>query len=73
MILPNESYITDAEGNRVAVVLDLETYERLLQAFEDLEDIRAANAALADDPEGLPFDEAMGEIQEERASLQQTG
>ncbi len=73
MILPSESYITDAEGNRVAVVLSIQDYERLIERLEDLEDIRAANAALAEDPKGLPFDEAMAEIQEERARLQQTG
>ena len=48
----NERYLTDAEGNRIAVVLDMETYERLLDAAEELEDIQAyvaARARIADD------------------------
>jgi hypothetical protein len=64
-------YITDADGNRTGIILDLDTYRQLLQAQEDLEDIRAAEAAKADDPEGLPLDQALAEIEQERARLQQ--
>ncbi len=67
MFLPNESYITDAEGNRIAVVLDLKTYQQLLQAREDLADIRAyddAKAALATD-EVIPLDQAISELEAE--------
>lgn len=39
-------YITDESGNRQSVILSLEEYERLLEAFEDLEDLRAADEAL---------------------------
>ena len=35
----NERYLTDAEGKRVAVVLDMVTWERILEDLEDLEDI----------------------------------
>lgn len=38
-------YITDADGNRTGIILDLDTYQLLLQAQENLEDIRAAEAA----------------------------
>jgi hypothetical protein len=70
MIKINERYIVDAEGNRVSVILDLDTYQQLLEALEELEDIRAAEAAQADDPKGLPFDQAIAEIEHERATLQ---
>jgi PHD/YefM family antitoxin component YafN of YafNO toxin-antitoxin module len=39
-------YITDETGKRQGVILDLEEYERLLRALEDLEDLRAADEAL---------------------------
>jgi len=39
-------YITDESGKRQSVILSLEEYERLLEAFEDLEDLRAADEAL---------------------------
>lgn len=41
-----EQFVTDAEGRPVAVVLDIATYERLREAEEDLDDIRAFDEAL---------------------------
>ena len=41
----NEQFVTDAKGVRVAVVLDLKRYERLLDAEEELADIRAFDSA----------------------------
>lgn len=61
-------YITDADGNRAGIILDLETYRQLLQAQEDLEDVRAAEATKADDPDGIPLDQALAEIEQERAT-----
>ena len=40
-----EQFVTDAKGKRVAVMLDLKSYERLREAAEELEDIRAFDAA----------------------------
>lgn len=64
-------YIMDADGNRTGIILDLDTYRQLLEAQEDLEDIRAAEAAKADDPDGLPLDQTLAEIEQERVWLQQ--
>lgn len=41
-------------GSRVAVVISAEEYERLLEAREDAEDIRAAEDALAEIRAGAP-------------------
>ena len=38
--------VTDETGKRRGVILDIEEYERLLEALEDLEDLRAADEAL---------------------------
>jgi hypothetical protein len=73
MIAIKERYLTDDQGNRVAVVLDLETYRRLLEALEDQEDIAAADAALAEDPVGLPLADAWAEIEQERAAIGHNG
>lgn len=62
-----ERYLVDAEGNRVAVMLDLDTYRRLVEAEEELEDIRAYDAAKAVNDEAVPFDQALAEIEAERA------
>ena len=40
-----EQFIVDASGQRVGVVLDMPTYERLREAEEELDDIRAYDAA----------------------------
>jgi hypothetical protein len=39
-----ELFLTDANGKRTGVVLDLETYERLREAEEELADIQAYDA-----------------------------
>jgi hypothetical protein len=40
-----EQFIINASGQRVSVVLDLDTYERLCEAAEDNFDLRAYRAA----------------------------
>ncbi|HZL79874.1 MAG TPA: hypothetical protein VFC17_13640 [Candidatus Limnocylindrales bacterium] len=40
-----EQFIVDASGERVGVLLDMPTYERLREAEEELDDIRAYDAA----------------------------
>lgn len=40
-----EQFIVNASGKRVGVLLDMLTYERLREAEEELDDIRAYDAA----------------------------
>lgn len=56
-------YIVDEAGNRIAVVLDVETYIALLDAMEELEDIRAFDEAKAVNEETIPFEQAVAEIE----------
>ena len=63
-------YLTDGEGNRTAVVLDITTYRRLLEKLEDLEDVRAYDAAKASGEERVPFEQAVDEIDRERRGRQ---
>ncbi len=60
-------YVTDTEGNRTAVILDMETYRQLVEAQEELEDIRAYDAAKAAGDEVIPFDQALAEIEAQRS------
>ena len=59
-------YITDEAGKRRGVILDIEEYERLLEALEDLEDLRAADEALREIERGedapVPWDQAKDKI-----------
>ncbi|GIV58085.1 hypothetical protein GQ464_010825 [Rhodocaloribacter litoris] len=59
-------YVTDLEGNRVAVILDLDLYEQLLEAAEELEEIRAYDEAKASGDEAIPFEQAIREIEQQR-------
>jgi hypothetical protein len=45
--LKSEQFVTDAKGNRIGVMLDLKTYQRLREAEEELADIAAYDAARA--------------------------
>jgi len=63
-------YVTDEQGRPVEVILDLETYERLLEAFEELEDIQIHDAAMAELEAGAtprPLEEVEAEIERESA------
>lgn len=46
LALKEETFVTDARGTRVGVVLDLRTYQRLREAEEELADIGDYDRAL---------------------------
>ena len=60
MIKLKERYVVDEKGNRVGVLLDLEDYQKLL---EELESIRAYDAAKASGDEAILFEQAIKEIE----------
>jgi len=59
MAIVKERYLTDESGERVSVVLDLAEYRKLLDQIEELESIRAYDAAKASGETPVPFDEAL--------------
>jgi hypothetical protein len=61
-----ERYIVDEKGNRVGVLLDIEDYRKLLAELEELESIRAYDAAKASGDEAIPFEQAVAEIERKR-------
>ncbi len=62
MILRNEQYVVDADGKRTQVLLSVAEFERLVEAVEELESIRAYDEAKASADEAIPFDQAVREI-----------
>jgi PHD/YefM family antitoxin component YafN of YafNO toxin-antitoxin module len=70
-------YVTDEKGERIGVILDVREYERLMEALEDLADLRAADETLQAIARGeedlLPLDEADNEMEEERSRLREAG
>jgi PHD/YefM family antitoxin component YafN of YafNO toxin-antitoxin module len=61
-----ERYVIDEAGNRVAVLIDIEEYNRILEALEELESINAYDEAKASDEEIISFDQAIEEIESQR-------
>lgn len=55
-----ERYVVDENGSRVGVLLGVDDYRRLL---EELESIRAYDAAKASKDEVIPFEQAVAEIE----------
>ena len=62
-----ERYVVDENGNRVAVLLDIEEFRKLLEELEELESIRAYDAAKTSSDEAIPFEQAVTEIERDRA------
>jgi len=62
----HERFVVNEKGERVAVLLDWEEYRRLLEELEELESIRAYDAAKASGGEGVPFEQAIEEMEGER-------
>ena len=59
MITLKERFIVDENGQRVGVLLDIEDYRQLLEEVEELEAIRAYDAAKASGDEAVPLEQAL--------------
>ena len=66
MSLVNKTYIVDEKGKRIGVLLNMEEYRNILEELEELESIRAFDAAKASQDEAVPFDQAVREIEQKR-------
>lgn len=61
-----EKYVTDKQGNRIGILLDIEEYQRLLEELDELEAIKAYDNAILSDDEEIPFEVAISEIESKR-------
>jgi hypothetical protein len=67
MTVKPQSFLVDADGNRVGVVLDMREYQAVLEELEELDAVRAYDAAKASGEQPIPFDEqAIEEIERQR-------
>jgi hypothetical protein len=62
MIQFNEQYLVDEEGNRKAVVVPISSWQQILEALDELDDIRAYDEAKKDPSDPVPFAQAISEI-----------
>lgn len=65
MIEIKEQFVVDDQGRRVGVLLDIATYQKVLDALEELECIRAADEAEAAG-KFIPLEEAIEIIESRR-------
>ena len=66
MATSKHQFIVDDSGEKTAVILDIVEYERLIEEAEELEAIRAYDAAKAAGDEAVPFEQAITEIERDR-------
>lgn len=65
-MVAREQYVVDQNGNRTAVLLDVNYYRELLAALEEIEAIRAYDKAKASEDETIPFAQATEAIERQR-------
>jgi hypothetical protein len=66
MISLQERFVVGERGQRLSVLLDIETYRRLLEELKELETLRAFDAAKASGDEAVAFEQAVAEIEQNR-------
>ena len=67
MAVHKHQFIVDDSGKTTAVILDIEEYQELIDDVEELEAVRAYDAAKAADDEAIPFEQAVSEIERDRS------
>jgi PHD/YefM family antitoxin component YafN of YafNO toxin-antitoxin module len=65
MFTLHPQYVIDENQRKSAVILPLAEWEQIVEEMEELEDIRAYDAAKSDNQESIPFEQAVREIQQE--------
>jgi PHD/YefM family antitoxin component YafN of YafNO toxin-antitoxin module len=66
MVTLHERFVVDKDGNQTAVLLDIQEYNKLLEALEELESIKAYDAAKSSGDEVIPFEQAIEEMHRQR-------
>jgi PHD/YefM family antitoxin component YafN of YafNO toxin-antitoxin module len=65
-MVAKERFLIDENGTRTAVLIDVEYYQKLLDALEEIESIRAYDAAKESGDEIVSFEQAVQEINNQR-------
>ena len=65
MVTMHPEYVVDEQQHRRAVLLPMAEWEKVIDELEELDDIRAYDAAKEQAPEKLPFEQAVREIQQD--------
>lgn len=68
MLSIKPQYITDAQGNKLSVVLPIKDFNMLIEELEDLYDQRLYDEAKADNEPSIPLEEAFKMLDANRAN-----
>lgn len=63
MIPIKENFVTDAKGNKVAVLLPIKAYQKILEELEELDDVKAFDKAISRKQIFVPLQQALKEIE----------
>ena len=66
MTLVKENFVTDAKGNKIAVLLPIKDYNKILGELEELEEVKAYDKAMARKQTFIPLNQALKEIEAAR-------
>lgn len=61
-----EKFLVDEQGQRVAVLLDISDYEKLLDELDELDAIKAYDDAKASGEDSIPLEDALAEVDRNR-------
>ena len=65
-----EKYVTDSQGNKIAVLLEIEQYQKLLDSLEELEAIKAYDEAISSNDEEIPFEVVVAQIDKRDSAIE---
>jgi antitoxin Phd len=58
----SEAVVLERYGRPAAVLVSMERYERLLDAFEEVEDVAAFDAAMAEEGDHIPWEQVKADL-----------
>ena len=61
-VAQSEAVVLERYGRPAAVVVSLQRYEELLDAFEETEDVAAFDAAMADEGDNIPWEQVKADL-----------
>ena len=61
--MSQQHYITDKKGNKISVVVPVKDYNKLIEAWEELEDIKAYDAAISKKSDPIETQIAFEEVE----------
>lgn len=63
-------FVTDDHGKKLAVILPIKEYNKMVDDLEDMEDVKLYDAAKKGDQEFIDAEQAFREIEEKRGQKQ---